>query len=112
MVGVSAADAVDSALVALDGAHVDSPRLDAELLVAHALGTDRAGLRIDPDRTLEGAATRWLRDAVRRRAVEREPLAYILGTKGFRHIDLDVDPRVLIPRPETEHLVEAVLDLP
>ena len=48
--------------------------------------------------------------AARRR--EREPVAYILGTKGFRSIELAVDPRVLIPRPETEHLVEAVLDLP
>jgi release factor glutamine methyltransferase len=48
--------------------------------------------------------------AARRR--EREPVAYILGAKGFRSIELEVDPRVLIPRPETEHLVEALLDLP
>ena len=46
------------------------------------------------------------------RRTQREPVAYILGTKGFRTIDLLVDPRVLIPRPETEHLVEAALDLP
>lgn len=110
--GVSAIDAVDSARVALRGAGVGTPELDADLLVAHALGTDRAGLRMDPDRRLDPGGTRWLRDAVRRRAVEREPLAYITGMKGFRRLDLYVDRRVLIPRPETEHLVEAVLDLP
>lgn len=112
LAGVRAADAVDSARIALRGAGVGEPDLDADLLVAHALGTDRAGLRMDPDRQLGSEGTRWLRDAVRRRAIEREPLAYILGTKGFRHLDLQVDARVLIPRPETEHLVEAVLDLP
>lgn len=110
--GVTARDARDSALIALRAAHVDSPELDADLLVAHALGTDRAGLRLDPGRELDSAGTRWLRDAVRRRAVEREPIAYLLGEKGFRNIVLAVDARVLIPRPETEHLVEAVLDLP
>lgn len=110
--GVTARDARDSALVALRAAHVDSPELDADLLVAHALGTDRAGLWLDPDRELDGEGTRWLRDAVRRRAIEREPVAYLLGRKGFRNIVLAVDARVLIPRPETEHLVEAVLDLP
>ena len=47
-----------------------------------------------------------------RRRREREPVAYILGVKGFRHIELQVDRRVLIPRPETEHLVEAALGLP
>lgn len=110
--GVTARDARDSALIALRAAHVGSPELDADLLVAHALGTDRAGLRLDPDRELDVAGTRWLRDAVRRRAIEREPIAYLLGRKGFRNIVLEVDARVLIPRPETEHLVEAVLDLP
>ena len=110
--GVSARDALDSALIAIKASGVDSPQLDAELLVAHALGVDRVALRIDPDRELDPAGTKWLRDAVQRRAVRREPLAYIVGTKGFRHIDLSVDRRVLIPRPETEHLVEAALELP
>ena len=50
-------------------------------------------------------------DSVRRRR-EREPVAYITGTKGFRFIELEVDRRVLIPRPETEHVVEAALGLP
>jgi len=64
----------------------DTPRLDAELLV-------RAGASLD-------------------RRVAREPVAYILGSKGFRHIDLRVDARVLVPRPETELLVEVALELP
>jgi release factor glutamine methyltransferase len=110
--GVSVRDALDSALVALQAARVDSPRLDAEVLLAHALGVDRAALWLDPDRQVTGAAARWFRDAIRRRTIERVPVAYLVGRKGFRRLDLDVDPRVLVPRPETEHLVEALLDLP
>ena len=49
---------------------------------------------------------------MRRRAIDREPVAYLVGSKGFRHIELDVDRRVLVPRPETELLVEAGLELP
>jgi release factor glutamine methyltransferase len=75
------------------------------------MGIDMAVIVSDPGRAIEPVAARVFMDfAARRRA--REPVAYILGTKGFRSIELDVDPRVLIPRPETEHLVEAVLDLP
>jgi release factor glutamine methyltransferase len=104
-------DALDSAVIALTAAGVDSPRLDAELLLAAAMGVDRAVIVSDPGRGLEpDAARRFMEYAARRR--EREPVAYILGTKGFRSIELAVDPRVLIPRPETEHLVDAVLDLP
>jgi release factor glutamine methyltransferase len=110
--GVGVREALDSALVALQGARVDTPRLDAEVLLAHALGVDRTALWLDPDREVDGAAARWFRDAVRRRTVERVPVAYLVGHKGFRHLDLEVDPRVLVPRPETEHLVEALLDLP
>ncbi len=105
-------DALDSALVALNAAGVDTPRLDAEVLLAHALNADRAALVIDPDREVAGPAARWFQDAVRRRAIAREPVAYIVGRKGFRHIELEVDPRVLVPRPETEMLVEAGLELP
>ena len=107
----SVRDALDSALIALEAAGCDTPRLDAELLLAAAMGVDRAAIVADPARELEpDAARRFIDYAARRR--EREPVAYILGTKGFRSIELAVDPRVLIPRPETEHLVEAVLDLP
>lgn len=109
--GVPVRDALDSALVALEAARVETPRLDAEVLLAHALGVDRAALWLDPDRAVSGDAARWFRDAIRRRTVERAPVAYLVGRKGFRHLELDVDPRVLVPRPETEHLVEALLDL-
>src|SRR5215208_4536064 len=104
-------DALDSAVIALTAAGCDSPRLDAELLLAGAMGVDRAVVVSDPGRAIEpDAARRFIDFAARRR--EREPVAYILGSKGFRSIELAVDPRVLIPRPETEHLVDAVLDLP
>lgn len=110
--GPGVREALDSALVALNAAGVDSPRLDAEVLLAHALGVERTTLWLDPDREVTGDAARWFRDAIRRRTVERVPVAYLVGRKGFRHLDLSVDPRVLVPRPETEHLVEALLDLP
>ena len=102
-------DALDSALIALTAAGCETPRLDAELLLAAAMGVDRAVIVSDPGRPLEpDAARRFMAYAARRR--DREPVAYILGRKGFRSLELDVDPRVLIPRPETEHLVEAVLE--
>jgi release factor glutamine methyltransferase len=107
----SVRDALDSALVALNAAQVDTPRLDAELLLAVALGSDRARLYVD-DLAVEGGAARRFRDAVRRRAVDRVPVAYLLGRKGFRNIELAVDERVLVPRPETELLVEVALGLP
>jgi release factor glutamine methyltransferase len=110
--GVPVREALDSAVVALSAAGVDTPRLDAEVLLAHALGVDRARLVVDRDLRVEGRAVRAFQDAVRRRSVRREPVAYITGVKGFRHIDLHVDARVLIPRPETETLVEAALGLP
>jgi release factor glutamine methyltransferase len=104
-------DALDSALIALTAAGVESPRLDAELLLADALGLDRAAVIAGPMRELEPAQARRFQEHARRRT-QREPVAYILGCKGFRTIELEVDARVLIPRPETEHLVEAALDLP
>jgi release factor glutamine methyltransferase len=110
--GVPVRDALDSAVVALQAAGVDTPRLDAEVLLAHVLGVDRARLVMDADRAVEGGAVRAFQDAVRRRAMGREPVAYITGVRGFRRLDLHVDARVLIPRPETETVVEAALDLP
>jgi release factor glutamine methyltransferase len=104
-------DAIDSALIALTAAGVDTPRLDAEVLLADAMGVDRAVVVADSRRELEPEAARAFQDAVRRRA-RREPVAYIRGRRGFRHLELEVDGRVLIPRPETEHVVEAALDLP
>lgn len=111
MGGVPVRDALDSAVVAIAASGSESPRLDAELLLAQALGVRRTDLFLDPGRSVEGAAIRSFQDLVRRRSVGREPVAYLLGRKGFRHIDLAVDARVLVPRPETELLVEVALDL-
>jgi release factor glutamine methyltransferase len=104
-------EALESALIALTAAGCGTPRLDAEVLLAHVLGVDRAALITQPDRELTPEQARAFMDAARRRR-EREPVAYITGTKGFRHLELAVDRRVLIPRPETEHVVEAALGLP
>ena len=104
-------DALDAALPALEAAGCDTPRLDAELLIADALDVDRVALHADPERAVPPAAARVIGERVRRR-VMREPVAYILGRKGFRHIELAVDGRVLIPRPESELLVEVALELP
>jgi release factor glutamine methyltransferase len=112
MVATPVRDALDSARIAIAASGSDTPDLDAQLLLAHALGVNRAALIIDPDRPVEGQAVRTFQDLVRRRSVEREPVAYLLGTKGFRHIDVHVDRRVLVPRPETELLVEVGLTLP
>jgi release factor glutamine methyltransferase len=104
-------DALDSALIAITAAGSDSPRLDAELLLAEAMAVDRATLIADPERELDPEAVGAFREMARRRA-QREPVAYILGRKGFRRLELAVDARVLVPRPETEHVVEAALALP
>src|SRR5215203_165446 len=107
----SVRDALDSAVIALEASGCDSPRLDAELLLASVLRTGRADLIARSGRELEPDEARAFMDlAARRRG--REPVAYILGTKGFRTIELEVDRRVLIPRPETEFVVEAALGLP
>jgi release factor glutamine methyltransferase len=111
MAGTPVREALDSAVIALTAGGVDTPRLDAEVLLAHALGIDRLTLLVDGEAPVQGRAVRAFQDAVRRRSVGREPVAYITGVKGFRHLDLHVDPRVLIPRPETEALVEAALVL-
>jgi release factor glutamine methyltransferase len=107
----SVRDALDSAVIALAAAGCESPRLDAELLLAHVLRVDRAALITDRERGLEPDEARAFMDLAARRR-EREPIAYILGRKGFRTIELAVDARVLVPRPETEHVVEAGLELP
>jgi release factor glutamine methyltransferase len=104
-------DALDAASTALEAAGCMSPRLDAELLIADALGVGRERLFLDPDMEIPPPAARVIAEHVRRRN-EREPVAYILGKKGFRNLELKVDERALVPRPESELLVEAALDLP
>lgn len=103
-------DAIGAATDALRAAGVDSPRLDAELLLAEAAGVERAELVASPQAELAPAAGRRFGELVRRR-LRREPVAYILGRKGFRDLELAVDRRVLIPRPETELLVELAVEL-
>jgi len=93
----------------LSRAGVPSPRVDAEWLLAHALGVSRTELYADGEEA-PAEQERAFRELVARRAA-REPLAYVLGEWGFRRLTLSVDPRVLIPRPETEVLVERCLEL-
>lgn len=87
---------------------IPSARLDAELLLAHVLGFDRVGLYLQFDRPLTNEELDRLRPLVRRRGA-REPMAWILGTKGFWKFELATPPGVLVPRPDTEALVEAAL---
>jgi release factor glutamine methyltransferase len=102
-------DALAAATDALAAIGVPEARLDAELLLSHATGRSRASLIADPRATFDAAAARRFGELIRRR-LRREPLAYIVGTKGFRRIEVAVDRRVLVPRPETELLVEVALE--
>ena len=86
----------------------ETGRLDAELLLAHTLGRNRIELYTDFDRPLSSQELDAYREAVARRA-RHEPVAYILGEWGFRRLTLNVDRRALIPRPETEIVVERAL---
>ncbi|MFB0535475.1 MAG: peptide chain release factor N(5)-glutamine methyltransferase [Anaerolineae bacterium] len=89
---------------------LDTPRLDAELLLGHALGLTRTQLHAHPDRRLDVAELESYRELIERRR-QHEPVAYILGYKEFYGLDFYVDRRVLIPRPETELLVEKGLEI-
>ena len=102
------ADILHRASCILYSAGCDSPELDAELLLAHALGWERARLLADSDCPV-GASRRARFSALLARRRSREPLAYILGHREFYGRDFLVDHRVLVPRPETERLVECVL---
>jgi release factor glutamine methyltransferase len=108
---VAAREALEGALTAFAAAGIDTPRLDAELLLADALGVTRTRLHLDPELPVTGEAVRAFQSFVRRRSVEREPVAYILGRRGFWDVELRVDARALIPRPETELLVERAAEL-
>lgn len=87
-----------------------TPRLDAELLLAHALGKSRSYLHTWPEREVDAEpGARFAADLTRRKA--GEPVAHILGRQGFWSLELDVAAHTLIPRPDTELLVETVLEL-
>jgi release factor glutamine methyltransferase len=94
----------------LAGKGVESPRLDGEHLLGKALGLSRVELYMQHDRPLSGPERDVFRELTRRRG-EREPLAYVLGEWGFRRLTLTTDRRALVPRPETEVLVERCLAL-
>ncbi len=103
---MKARDALAESERRLAAAGVDTPRVDAELLVAHVLGTTRSGVYADLDREVDGALEPLLA-----RRERREPLAYVLGEWGFRRLVLKTDGRALVPRPETEIVVERALAL-
>src|SRR6266540_383666 len=103
---VTVGEALRRAEERLAAAGVDTPRVDAELLVAHVLGVSRTGVYAERDRAIPDG----LEPLVERRR-QREPLAYVLGEWGFRGLTLKIDARALVPRPETEVVVERALDL-
>ena len=109
--GKSVSRALSDATAALAAAGCDTARLDAELLLGYVLGVGRERLVVDAFQELDAADFDRFEALVARREA-REPVAYILGRKAFRRIALTIDHRVLIPRPETELLVEVALSLP
>jgi release factor glutamine methyltransferase len=102
---VTAREALAEAERRLAAAGVETPRVDAEWLVAHLLGTTRSGLVAHLDDDVDGL------EPLLARREDREPLAYVLGEWGFRRLTLRTDARALVPRPETETLVERSLAL-
>jgi release factor glutamine methyltransferase len=92
----------------LDAAGIDSPAIDARLLLEAATGVSRIDIVTDPHRLLSGEAAAMLEDFVKRRE-RREPVSHILGRKGFWKIMLGVNRHVLTPRPDTEVIVDLVL---
>ena len=100
--------AVDETSQRLATAGCDSPRVDAEIFVSHVLGLSRSELALESSRKLSRAEEKALERLVARRET-REPLAYVLGEWGFRRLALGVDRRVLVPRSETEIVVERCL---
>ena len=103
---MTVAEALRHGAARLRAAGIDNPRLEARLLLAHAMGCDTAGLIRAPD----APAADY--DALLDRRVAHEPLAYIVGRRGFWSLDFAVSPATLIPRPDTETLIEAALAMP
>jgi release factor glutamine methyltransferase len=104
------AEVLNGAVEYLSARGIDTPRLDAELLLARTLGLKRIELYTQHDRPLTEVERAHLRELVRRRGT-REPLAYVLGDWDFRRLTLKTDQRALVPRPETEIVVERCLTL-
>jgi release factor glutamine methyltransferase len=102
--------ALEEVTARLDAAGCETPEVDAELILANVLGTTRSGLRADGSRALSEPELDRVTELLARRE-RREPLAYVLGEWGFRRLTLKVDRRALVPRPETEIVVERCLAL-
>lgn len=107
----SVAGALESAVGRLSASGIDAPEVDAELLLAHVLGTGRGELRAAALRgdTLGPAQAAAFADLVERRAA-REPLQHLTGRAPFRHLELEVGPGVFVPRPETEIVAQFAID--
>ena len=103
-------ESLTAAIARLSAEHVPSPRMNAELLIMFTLDCDRAYLYAHPERELTPDEQRRYDEAIARRATG-VPAQYITGHQEFWGLDLIVSPAVLIPRPETEHVVETVLEL-
>jgi release factor glutamine methyltransferase len=107
---VTVGEALSQAAADLRAAGVDTPSVDAEWLVAHVLASSRSVLAVQRGRELSDDQQASLLGLLERRA-RREPLAYVLGEWGFRRLTLRMDSRALVPRPETEVVVERCLAL-
>ena len=107
--GASIADAVRTASQAFKLAHLESPEVDARLLVGEALRLSRTQLAAESERLLEAREVNVI-SALAARRLRHEPVARILGRKEFWSLELQVTPAVLVPRPETETVVESALD--
>jgi release factor glutamine methyltransferase len=103
-------EALQSVTQTLRREEIADPSVEAEVLLGHVLGISKTGLYTEPERSLTSAETERLRYLVQRR-LDREPAAYILGHREFYGIDLYVDSHTLIPRPETELLVEKAVEV-
>jgi release factor glutamine methyltransferase len=104
---VTVREALADAERRLADAGVDTPRVDAEVLLAHITGRSRTAVLAEPRLEVDASAV----EPLLRRRETREPLAYVLGEWGFRRLTLKTDSRALVPRPETEILVERALAL-
>jgi len=103
-------EALDAAIARLEANHVGSPRLNAEVLLMFTLGVDRAYLYAHPEREITAEEISRYDEALEQRS-RGVPSQYITGHQEFWGLDLIVSPAVLIPRPETEHIVETALEL-
>lgn len=102
-------EVLDKTVIFFKDKKIETPRLDAELLFAHFLRVERIQLYVRFDQPLSEQELAGLRELVRRRA-SGEPVAYILGYRDFYNLRFEVSPAVLIPRPETEHIIEEALE--